>query len=155
ITQPKDLERLKKLRDVSELYIPARVYSPVSDVKAPLADESFEYFQNMNKLDKLHIGLTTLAWLDIFDKGGENLAPLTQLTSLRMDNTTIRDPKCFTALVNLRYLDLGDTYVQDYSLAPLANMTKLRRLDLTGTLVTEEGIKYLADLTDLEDLNLY
>ena len=127
----------------------------MSDVKAPLADESFAYYQGMKNLVKFHAGLTTLAWLDIGDKGVENLAPLTQLKSLRLDNTTIKDPKCFEALVNLEYLDLGDAYVLDHSLAPLANMKKLRRLDLTGTLVTDEGLKYLSGLTDMEDLNLY
>src|SRR5262245_21569963 len=45
ITEPKDLEPLSKLQHVRELYIPARVWSPVSDVKAPFADESFQYYQ--------------------------------------------------------------------------------------------------------------
>src|SRR5580658_10146118 len=155
ITEPKDLERLKKLTEVRELYIPARVWSPVSDVKAPLADESFAYYQGMKNLVTFHAGLTTLAWLDIGDKGVENLAPLAQLKSLRLDNTTIKDPKCFDALVNLEYLDLGDAYVLDNSLAPLANMKHLLRLTLTGTLVTDDGLKYLRDLTDLEELDLY
>jgi hypothetical protein len=45
VTEPKDLEPLKKLTGVRELYIPARVWSPVRDVKAPLADESFAFYQ--------------------------------------------------------------------------------------------------------------
>src|SRR5580698_3907396 len=65
VTEPKDLERLKKLTQVRELYIPARVWSPVSDVKSPLADESFAYYQGMKNLVTFHAGLTTLAWLDI------------------------------------------------------------------------------------------
>src|SRR5882672_6720340 len=36
LTEPKDLEPLSKLTEVRELYVPARVWSPVSDVKAPL-----------------------------------------------------------------------------------------------------------------------
>ena len=83
ITEPKDLERLKKLTEVRELYIPARVWSPVSDVKAPLSDESFAYYQGMKKLESFHAGLTTLAWLDIGDEGVKRLAPLTQLKALR------------------------------------------------------------------------
>src|SRR6202043_3390097 len=47
ITAPKDLEPLSKLSQVRELYIPARVWSPVSDVKAPFADESFQYYTGM------------------------------------------------------------------------------------------------------------
>src|SRR5262245_11585557 len=155
VTEPKELERLKKLSSVRELYIPARVWSPVSDVKAPLADESFAYYQGMSKLEKFHAGLTTLAWLDIGDEGVKRLAPLTQLKRLRLNNTTIKDPKCFEALVNLESLDLGDAYVLDNSLAPLANMKNLRRLNLLGTLVTDEGLKYLRELTLMEDLDLY
>src|SRR5262249_14815941 len=151
ITEPKDLERLKKLHDVHELQIPARIWSPVSDVKAPLADESFEYYQGMKKLEKFHAGLTTLAWLDIGDEGVKRMAPLPQLKELRVALTTIKDPRCFEALVNLEDLDLNDTYVLDNSLAPLARMTKLRRLTLVGTLVTDEGLKYLRDLTNLEE----
>ena len=65
-------------------------------------------------------GLTTLAWLDIGDEGVKRMAPLTQLKHLRLNNTTIKDPKCFEALVSLESLDLGDAYVLDNSLAPLA-----------------------------------
>ena len=109
----------------------------------------------MKQLETFSAGLTTLAWLDIGDEGVKRLAPLTQLKHLRLNNTTIKDPKCFEALVNLESLDLGDAYVLDYSLAPLANMKKLKRLNLLGTLVTDDGLKYLRDLTDMEDLDLY
>src|SRR6185369_9261017 len=74
---------------------------------------------------------------DIGDEGVKRLSPLSQLKHLRMNNTTIKDPKCFEALVNLESLDLGDAYVLDNSLPPLASMRNLRRLNLLGTLVTE------------------
>ena len=119
ITEPKELEPLSKLTHVRELYVPARVWSPVSDVKAPFADESFQYYQGMKELEKFHAGLTTLAWLDIGDEGVKRLTPLTQLKDLRLNNTTIKDPKCFEGLVNLESLDLGDAYVLDHSLAPV------------------------------------
>src|SRR6266540_2761713 len=155
ITEPKELEPLSKLTHVRELYIPARVWSPVSDVKAPLADESFAYYQGMRKLEKFHAGLTTLAWLDIGDEGVKRLAPLTQLKHLRLNNTTIKDPKCFEALVNLESLDLGDAYVLDYSLAPLAKMKNLQRLNLVGAQITDASAAILARFTELRDLNLY
>ena len=85
----------------------------------------------------------------------KRLAPLTQLKHLRLNNTTIKDPKCFEALVNLESLDLGDAYVLDHSLAPLANMKNLRRLNLLGTLITDDGLKHLRELTQMEDLDLY
>src|SRR5213596_2575107 len=155
ITEPKELEPLSKLTHVRELYIPARVWSPVSDVKAPFSDESFQYYQGMKQLETFSAGLTTLAWLDIGDDGVKRLAPLSQLKHLRLNNTTIKDPKCFEALVNLESLDLGDAYVLDSSLAPLANMKNLKRLNLLGTLITDDGLKYLRDLTKMEDLDLY
>src|SRR5215217_5047088 len=155
ITETKELEPLSKLTHVRELYVPARVWSPVSDVKSPFADESFQYYQGMVELEKFHAGLTTLAWLDIGDEGVKRLTPLTQLKDLRLNNTTIKDPKCFEGLVNLESLDLGDAYVLDHSLAPVTKMTRLRRLNLLGTLVTDEGLKHLSSLIELEDLDLY
>ena len=148
VIEPKQLQEISKLEHVRELYVPARVWSPVSDVKAPFSDESFQYYQGMKRLETFSAGLTTLAWLDIGDEGVKRLAPLSQLKHLRLNNTTIKDPKCFEALVNLESLDLGDAYVLDYSLAPLANMKNLKRLNLLGTLVTDDGLKYLRDLTE-------
>src|SRR3954451_2783974 len=155
VIEPKQLQEIAKLEHVRELYVPARVWSPVSDVKAPFSDESFQYYQGMKRLETFSAGLTTLAWLDIGDEGVKRLAPLSQLKHLRLNNTTIKDPKCFEGLVNLESLDLGDAYVLDYSLAPLANMKNLKRLNLLGTLVTDDGLKYLRELTKMEDLDLY
>src|ERR1041385_6454469 len=155
VIEPKQLQEIAKLESVRELYVPARVWSPVSDVKAPFSDESFQYYQGMKHLETFSAGLTTLAWLDIGDEGVKRLAPLSQLRHLRLNNTTIKDPKCFEALVNLESLDLGDAYVLDSSLAPLANMKNLKRLNLLGTLITDDGLKYLSDLTKMEDLDLY
>src|SRR5947208_11766403 len=155
VIEPRQLQEISKLTHVRELYVPARVWSPVSDVKATFADESFQYYQGMKRLETFSAGLTTLAWLDIGDEGVKRMAPLTQLKHLRLNNTTIKDPKCFEALVNLESLDLGDAYVLDSSLAPLANMKNLRRLNLLGTLVTDDGLKHLRELTAMEDLDLY
>src|SRR6195256_6302276 len=155
VIEPKQLQEIRKLEHVRELYVPARVWSPVSDVKAPFSDESFQYYQGMKQLETFGAGLSTLAWLDIGDEGVKRLGPLSQLKHLRLNNTTIKDPKCFEGLVNQESLDLGDAYVLDHSLAPLANMKNLRRLNLLGTLITDEGLKYLRDLTQMEDLDLY
>src|SRR5687768_15927490 len=155
VIEPRQRQEIQKLEHVRELYVPARVWSPVSDVKAPFADESFQYYQGMKQLETFKAGLTTLAWLDIGDEGVKRLAPLTQLKHLRLNNTTIKDPKCFEALVNLESLDLGDAYVLDHSLAPLANMKNLKRLNLLGTLITDDGLKHLRDLDQMEDLDLY
>src|ERR1043166_5487536 len=99
VIEPKQLQEIQKLEHVRELYVPARVWSPVSDVKAPFSDESFQYYQGMKRLETLSAGLPTLAWVDIGDEGVKRLAPLSQLKHLRLNNTTIKDPKCFEALV--------------------------------------------------------
>ncbi len=143
VTDPKDLEPLAKLTELREVYVPARVWSPVSDVKAPYSDEMFDYFKNMKKLERFQAGLTTLAWLDLWDVGLARMAPLTQLKDLRVSLSTIKNPNCLAALVNLEYLDLDDTYVTDQTMSALAGMKNLRRLTLVGTLITDEGIKYL------------
>ena len=154
-TTPKELEPLSALRDVRELFVPARVWSPESDIKAPFSDESFDFYKDMSKLEKFHAGFTTLAWLDIGDEGVKRLAPLTQLKHLRLGLTTITEPACFEALVNLESLDLNDCYVLDDSLAPLEKMKNLRRLTLVGSLVTDEGLAHLRGLTKLVELDFY
>src|ERR1700733_10532 len=62
VIEPRQLQEIKKLEHVRELYVPGRVWSPVSDVKAPFSDESFEYYQGMKRLETFSAGLTTLAW---------------------------------------------------------------------------------------------
>ena len=155
VVDPKELAPLARLTDVREMFIPARVWSPVSDVKSPYSDEMFDYFAGLKHLETFQAGLTTLAWLDLWDKGLERMAPLTGLKDLRVALSTMKDPKCLTSFVNLEFLDLDDTYVTDQTMTALAGMKNLRRLTMVGTLVTDEGIKYLQDLTRLEVLNLY
>src|ERR1051326_9006458 len=155
LADPKDLEPLRHLTGLRELFIPARVWSPVSDVKAPYSDEMFDFFSGMKQLERFQAGLTTLAWLDLWDAGLVRMAPLAQLKDLRVSLSTMKDPKSLTPFVNLEYLDLSDTYVTDQTMTALAGMKNLRRLTLLGTLVTDEGIKYLQDLTQLEVLDLY
>ena len=74
VIEPKQLQEISKLEYVRELYVPARVWSPVSDVKAPFSDESFQYYQGMKQLETFSAGLTTLAWLDIGDEGVKRLS---------------------------------------------------------------------------------
>src|SRR6266849_6011864 len=155
VLDPKELAPLNKLTELRELFIPARVWSPVSDVKAPYSDEMFDFFTGMKHLEKFEAGLTTLAWLDLWDAGLARMAPLTQLKDLRVALSTMKDPKSLAPFVNMEFLDLDDTYVTDQTMTALAGMKNLRRLTLVGTLITDEGIKYLQDLTQLEVLDLY
>src|SRR5260221_1792569 len=155
LADPKELEPLRHLTGLRELLIPARVWSPASDIKAPYSDEVFDFFSGMNHLETFQAGLTTLAWLDLWDTGLVRMASLAQLKDLRVSLSTMKDPKSLAPFVNLEFLDLSDTYVTDQTMTALAGMKNLRRLTLLGTLVTDEGIKYLQDLTQLEGLDLY
>ncbi|HXA06558.1 MAG TPA: hypothetical protein VNY30_17050, partial [Bryobacteraceae bacterium] len=82
VTDPKELGPLSQLTGVRELFLPARMWSPVSDVKAPYSDEMFDFFRGMQRLERLQAGLTTLAWLDLWDAGLQRMAMLTQLKDL-------------------------------------------------------------------------
>src|SRR5205809_70596 len=155
VADPKELEPLRHLTGLCELFVPARVWSPASDIKAPYSDEVFDFFSGMKHLERFQAGLTTLAWLDLWDAGLVRMAPLAQLKDLRVSLSTMKDPKSLAPFVNLEFLDLSDTYVTDQTMTALAGMKNLRRLTLLGTLVTDEGIKYLQDLTQLEVLDLY
>src|SRR5205807_6905997 len=107
------------------------------------------------KLRKFEAGLTPSASLRLDEGGLKRLAPLTQLTGLRVSLVTIKDPATLAPFVNMEALDLNDAYVTDDIMPGLVGMKKLRRLTMVGTLITDEGLKYLQDLTALEELDLY
>ena len=74
VVDPKDLEPLGKLRELREVHLPARVWSPTFDIKSPFADEMFDFFANSKKLLKFEAGLTTLAYLRLGEAGLKRLA---------------------------------------------------------------------------------
>src|SRR5579872_4357834 len=113
VTDPKELAPLSQLTEVRELFLPARMWSPVSDIKAPYSDEMFDFFRGMKKLVRFQAGLTTLAWLDLWDAGLQRMSPLGQLKDLRLEGSTMKDPKSLAPLTSLQMLDLNDTYVTD------------------------------------------
>src|SRR5204862_7676302 len=91
ITDPKELGSLSTLTEVRELFLPARIWSPVSDVKAPYSDEMFDFFRSMKKLERFQAGLTTLAWLDLWDTGRQRMAPPAPLKDPRIEGSTMKD----------------------------------------------------------------
>ena len=42
VVDPKELAPLARLTGLREMYLPARIWSPVSDVKSPYSDEMFD-----------------------------------------------------------------------------------------------------------------
>lgn len=88
------------------------VNSTVSGVKAPFADESFQYYQGMKHLETFHARLTSFAWLDIGGEGVKRLAPLTQLTHLRLTGRVlpdVRTPGDFNVALSL----IKDTHLRE------------------------------------------
>ena len=141
VVDPKELEPLGKLGELREVHLPARVWSPTFDIKSPFGDEMFDFFANSKKLLKFEAGLTTLAYLRLGEAGLKRLAPLTQLTDLRVSLVTIKDPATLAPFVNMETLDLNDANITDEMMPGLAGMKKLRRLTMVGTLITDEGLK--------------
>src|SRR5438477_12626946 len=104
------------------------MWSPVSDVKAPYSDEMFDFFRDMKKLERFQAGLTTLAWLDLWDAGLQRMASLSQLKDLRIEGSTMNDPNSLAPKVNLETLDWHDNYVTAQTMTALAGMKSPRRL---------------------------
>ena len=78
------------------------------------------------------------------------LASLTKLMRLELDNTQVNDFTLLASLTNLEWLNLQNTQVSD--LTPLASLTNLEELYLANTPVSD--LAPLASLTNLEWLNL-
>jgi len=69
VTEAKDYEPLSRLSKLREIFIPARLWSPTFDTKGAFSDEMFGYFARSKTLEKLHAGLTSLAYLRIGEEG--------------------------------------------------------------------------------------
>jgi hypothetical protein len=155
ITEAKDYEPLGKLSKLREIFIPARLWSPTFDTKGAFSDEMFGYFASSKTLERLHAGLTSLAYLRIGEEGIARLHPVSQLKDLRIGLMTIKGPDILAPFVNMEMLDLNDANIYNEMMPSLATMEKLRHLTMIGTLITDEGLKYIRDLTKLEELDLY
>ena len=154
VTEAKDYEPLGRLSKLREIFIPARLWSPTFDTKGAFSDEMFGYFARSKTLERLHAGLTSLAYLRIGEEGISRLHPVSQLKDLRIGLMTITGPDILAPFANMEMLDLNDANVYNEMMPSLANMEKLRHLTMIGTLITDEGLRYVRDLTQLEELDL-
>src|SRR5262245_39124166 len=155
VTEAKDYEPLSRLSKLREIFIPARLWSPTFDTKGPFSDEMFGYFARSKTLERLHAGLTSLAYLRIGEEGVARLQPVSQLKDLRVGLMTITRADILAPFVNMEMLDLNDANVYNDMMPSLATMEKLRHLTMIGTLITDEGLKYVRDLTNLQELDLF
>ncbi len=76
------------------------------------------------------------------------LAPLTQLTSLKLPNNNVRNLSPLSVLSKLRTLDLSENRIENVS--PLSALTQLETLWIDGN-----QVKSLAPLSGLEGLTVY
>jgi internalin A len=82
------------------------------------------------------------------------LAPLSQLRLLNLNQTKVGKLTGLSHLKALRELELSDTAVNDDDLRELNGLKDLRTLNLRYTKVTDAGLKELAALTRLQTLRL-
>src|SRR5688500_5504462 len=155
VTGAKEYEPLGRLPKLREIFIPARLWSPTFDTKGAFSDEMFGYFARSKTRERLHAGLTSLAYLRIGEEGIARLHPVSQLKDLRIGLMTIKGPDILAPFANMEMLDLNDANIYNEMMPSLARMDKLRHLTMIGTLITDEGLKYIRDLTKLEELDLY
>src|SRR5579864_140450 len=153
LAEPQELEKLKDLTHLRELFLAGPMWTPHSGSKLD-ANDAFEYLNRLTSLEKLHFSAHFLTNTNVQDKGLARLAPLTQLKELRLAQTEIKGTS-LAPFVNLRCLDLSETPFGDAGMQSLKGMTALSKLYLRDTLVTDEGLQVLAGLTSLMDLDLY
>ena len=173
---PKDLERIGQLAELRELFLPGYMWNNSAGNRMD-ANEQLKHLAGLKHLVKLHLDIHFLTNINLQDKGIANLAPLTQLQELRLEQTRIKG-RTLGTFVHLRALDmtysmfddegmeslkgmpelerlyLRDTLVTDAGLQSIAGLKKLTELDLAGNRITDEGLGYLKDLVNLRELNL-
>ena len=90
------------------------------------------------------------------DESLSALAPLSQLTVLRLKNTGVTDAGLvhLAALTNLQRLDLSGTAITDAGLKHLVPLKKLAVLNLFRTGITDAGLTALQELPALQQVFL-
>ena len=152
IIEPKELEKISKLINLKELYLPGPSWNPGAGSQLN-ANAELKHLAGLKNLEKLQFSLHFLTHVNVRDEGIAQIAGLTQLKELRCAQCRISKDS-LAPFVNLRSLDLNNAIFNDESIKAVAGMRELRRLYLRDTLVTDEGLKYLSELTNLEELDL-
>ncbi|MGY6645613.1 MAG: leucine-rich repeat domain-containing protein [Salinarimonas sp.] len=118
-----------------------------------ILDLSGEAFHALASIPAELASLTKLMRLELDNTQVSDLTPLarlTDLTTLNLDNTQVSDLTLLAGLTKLMRLDLDHTPISE--LAPLARLTNLETLYLDNTQVSD--LAPLAGLTNLEWLKL-
>lgn len=139
-----DLPALRKLR-LSKTTVGTEGLAALANLKledldvseaSSITDETLAIIGKMKSLKRLNL------WRDtITDAGVEQLAGLTQLEWLNVDNTHLTDAGLpyLKDMASLKFLHLGSTGVTDEGMPALVALKSLKDLKVTRTAVTEEG----------------
>src|SRR5262249_37714930 len=138
---PAELEKLKGLTTLRELYLPGPIWNPGGGNED--GNGVFQSIATLKNLEKLYLGWHFNAQINVRDTGFKQLLALTELKDIRCAQCRITNIN-LSPLTELRSLDLSYTPFSDAALEGLAGMKGLRRLLLRDTMVTDDGLKHLA-----------
>ncbi|ATH09113.1 hypothetical protein BIY24_14520 [Halobacteriovorax marinus] len=82
------------------------------------------------------------------------LSGLSNVTSLTIRNTKIKDFSFLRKMSGLKSLHAGDSSIDNFVMESVGKLKKLRNLDLWGTKVDCIGIEKLRSLTQIKNLNV-
>lgn len=119
----------------------------------------YQLARNMNILKRLRpddLQVLDMYRTDVEDKDIQNIAGLTGLVGLQLDETEVGDEslKTFCHLPNLKFLSLSSTQLTGSSLACLVTLKNLKRLELGHNVLKKEYLSDLIKLRQLERLGL-
>ena len=158
LVEPKELARLRGLGDPRALHLPGTMWNPVccgAQGKIDVSDE-LGHLAGLTSLESLHLSHhfhSIYKGISIFDHAIEKIAPLVNLTELRLKYCRVTGAN-LKPFRKLRWLDLTYSDVNDEGIQGIAGLTNLTKLYLRGTYITDEGLKHIAALENLTELDL-
>ena len=134
------------MAELRELFLPGYMWNNSGNSDG--CNEQVKHLAGLKHLVKLHLDIHFLTNINLQDKGIANLAPLTQLQELRLEQTRIKG-RTLGTFVHLRGLDMTYSMFDDEGMESLKGMPELERLYLRDTLVTDAGLQSIAGLKKL------
>ncbi len=151
LVDPADYKRLSGLAGLRELYVSGRTWH---SMPKKVSAATLKLFEGLTTLEKFALSLPVQTEIPLEDDALANLAPLANLTELRLAQTQVRG-QALAPFTKLTSLDLDHTRFDDAGMKHLEAMKGLTRLYARDTLVTDEGLKSLRNLRGLMELDLY
>ena len=158
LVEPKELARLDGLADLRALHLPGTMWNPVccgAQGKIDVSDE-IEHLAGLTSLESLHLSHhfhSIYKGISIFDHAIEKIAPLVNLTELRLKYCRVTGAN-LKPFKKLRWLDLTYSDVNEEGIQSIASLTNLTKLYLRGTYITDESLKHITALENLTELDL-